>query len=244
MRTRGSAGPPPRGGNLPGMTSWGWVSMTWYCSMNASWASFQFTGQAACVPPLGPHRLDLPGIEDGGERLDALAQGRGVVVEVDPCTPAPRLGPHRDEVEVFGLQVVLGEGLGLGDEGVRPVRAVAPPVERADESGLAPAPALGDPDPTMPAGVLEGSHAEVLGAHHDDRLVEELVLDEIVRLRDLLEPAGHLPDPGPQQFGLHLVEVRVEVALLAGPVRELEWRRAPGVPTTSDPRSPRRPPSS
>ena len=39
--------------------------------------------------------------------------------------------------------------------------------------------------------------------------------------RDLLEPARHLPDPGPEQLGLHLVEVRVEVALLAGPVGEL-----------------------
>ena len=27
------------------MTSWGWVSTTWYCSMNASSASFQFTGR-------------------------------------------------------------------------------------------------------------------------------------------------------------------------------------------------------
>ena len=27
------------------MTSWGWVSITWYCSMNASSASFQFTGR-------------------------------------------------------------------------------------------------------------------------------------------------------------------------------------------------------
>ena len=71
------------------------------------------------------------------------------------------------------------------------------------------------------AGVLERPHTHVLGAHHDDRLVEELVLDEVAGLGDLLEPAGHLPDPRPEQLGLHLVEVRVEVALLGDPVGEL-----------------------
>ena len=51
-----------------------------------------------------------------------------------------------------------------------------------------------------------------------DRLVEELVLHEVARLGDLLEPAGHLPDPRPQLLGFHRVEVRVEVALLGDPV--------------------------
>ena len=83
-----------------------------------------------------------------------------------------------------------------------------------------PAP-LDDLDAAMAARVLERAHAHVVGAQHDDRLVEELVLDEVARLRDLLEPARHLPDPRPQQLGLHRVEVRVEVALLADPVREL-----------------------
>ena len=73
----------------------------------------------------------------------------------------------------------------------------------------------------MAADVLERAHPHVVGAQHDDRLVEDLVLDEVVRLRDLLEPARHLPDARPQQLGFHLVEVRVEVALLGNPVREL-----------------------
>ena len=82
-------------------------------------------------------------------------------------------------------------------------------------------PTLDDPDAAMAAGVLEGPHAQVVGAQHDDRLVEDLVLDEVARLRDLLEPARHLPDPRPQQLGLHLVEVGVEVALLGNPVGDL-----------------------
>ncbi len=81
--------------------------------------------------------------------------------------------------------------------------------------------ALDDLDAAMPACVLERAHTHVGGAQHDDRLIEDLVLDEIVRLGKLLEPARHLPHPRPQQFGLHRVEVRVVVALLARPVREL-----------------------
>ena len=128
----------------------------------------------------------------------------------------------------------------LRDGGVLAVEAVAPPVERAREPALARPATLDDPDAAMAAGVLERAHAHVVGAQHDDRLIEDLVLDEVARLRDLLEPARHLPDPRPQQLGLHRVEVGVEVALLAEPGPGTPSRRAPGVPTTSDPRSPRR----
>ena len=200
-------------------------------------------GEPARVPPLGAQRLHLPRVEDRGERLDALPQRRRVVVEVDPRAPAPHLAPHRHEVDVVRLQVVLGERLALRDEGVRAVEAVAPAVERAGEPALARPAALDDPDAAVAAGVLERAHAHVVGAHHDDRLVEDLVLDEVVRLRDLLEPARHLPDPRPEQLGLQLVEVRVVVALLAAPGPGPPSRRAPGAPTTSDPRSPRRAPA-
>src|SRR5438445_7963 len=80
-------------------------------------------------------------------------------------------------------------------------------------------PTLHEPDAPMAARVLEGPHGHVLGAQHDDRLITELVLDEVVRRGDLLEPARHLPDPRPQQLDLQLVEVGVEVALLANAVR-------------------------
>ena len=94
-------------------------------------------------------------------------------------------------------------------------------MERADEPALAGSATLDDPDAAMAARVLECPHAQVISAHHNDRLIENLVLDEVVWLRDLLEPAGHLPDPRPQEIDFHLVEVRVEIALLARPVREL-----------------------
>ena len=106
---------------IPGMTSCGCVSTTWYCSWNACCGELPVHREPAGVPPLGPQRLDLPRVEDGGDRLDALPQRRRVVVEVDPRAPAPHLAPHRRQVDVAGLQVVLGERPPLRDVGVRAV---------------------------------------------------------------------------------------------------------------------------
>ena len=125
-----------------------------------------------------------------------------------------------------GSQVVLGERLPPRDGGVLAVEAVAPPVERAGEPVLARPSALRRPcTPRWRQAFWNAAHPHVVGAQHDDRLIEELVLDEVARLRDLLEPARHLPDPRPQQLDLHLVEVGVEVALLGNPVRELRVHR-------------------
>ncbi len=203
------------------MTSCGWACTTWYASTNASIGELPVHGKAARVPRLGPQRLHLPRVEDRGGRLHALPHRWRVVVEVDPRAPAPHLAPHRREIEVARLQVVLREGLPPRDRGVRAVRAVAPTVERAREPALAgPAP-LHELHAPVAAGVLERRDPHVVGAEHDDRLVEELVLHEVARPGDLLEPARHLPDARPQQLGLHRVEVRVEVALLGDPVPEL-----------------------
>ena len=152
---------------------------------------------------------------------------------------------HRTGVRSMssGCRLCSANVFALRDVGVRAVEAVAPAVERAGEPALARPATLDDLDAAVAARVLERPHLHVVGAHHDDRLVEDLVLDEVARLRDLLEPARHLPDPGPQQLALHRVEVRVEVALLAARGPGPPSRRAPGVPTTSDPRSPRRAPS-
>ncbi len=94
-------------------------------------------------------------------------------------------------------------------------------MERADEPARTRTAALGDADPAVPAGVLERSHPKVLGAHHDDRLVEDLVLGEVTWLGDLLQAAGHLPDPGPQVLGLQPIEVRVEISLFGHAVEDL-----------------------
>ena len=44
MKVAGSKAAGSLGAKRLGMTSSGWVSITWYCSKNASWASFQLTG--------------------------------------------------------------------------------------------------------------------------------------------------------------------------------------------------------
>ena len=221
MNTRGSSGAPLRGGYLPGMTSSGCVSTTWYCSTNASSASFQFTGRRhayhCSVRSDSTFHASMM-VANGSMHCRNGGASSSRLIHAHPPHTSHRTG---DEVDVVRLQVVLGERLAPRDGGVRAVDAVAPAVERAGEPALARPSALDDLDAPMAAGVLERAHAHVVGAQHDDRLIEELVLDEIVRLRDLLEPARHLPDARPQQLDLHLVEVGVEVALLANPVREL-----------------------
>ena len=99
-RTRGTASgrtSRPWPGSGRGSRSCGCVSSTWYCSTNASSASFQLTGSRNGVPPLGAHRLELPRVHDRGERLDAVPQRWRARVEVDPGAAAPqsRTAPAR-----------------------------------------------------------------------------------------------------------------------------------------------------
>ena len=238
MKACGSNGVPSRIPKRVGMTSCGCVCTTWYISTNASMASFQFTGRrhayhfsARIDSTFHASRVVAAGSRDsrtGGASWSKL-------IHAHPPHISHRTGI---EVEVVLHEVVLGERPPLRDRGVLAVEPVAPPVERALEPACAGPTALDDLDATMAAGVLERDDAHVVGAQDDDRLVEELVLDEVVRLRDLLEPAGHLPDPRPQLLGLHRVEVRVEVALLGDPVGVLHRVGHGRVPTTSAPRPP------
>ena len=182
--------------------------------------------QQARFPPLGAQRRDLPLVVPGGERLDAVAQRRGVVVEVDPRAAAPELAPHRREGEIVGAQIVFVELLGAQHEGVLAVETPAPAVERADEAASRPA-ALHQLHAAVAAGVVVGADGGGVDAHHDDGLVEDLVLDEVAGFGDLLEPARHLPDARPEQLGLQRVELRVVVPLLGDPVHGLDrpWHR-------------------
>src|SRR5262245_2147246 len=77
----------------------------------------------------------------------------------------------------------------------------------------------------MAARVLERQDAEVVGPYDDRGLIEDLVFDEVARGGDLLESARHLPDTRPQSLDLQLVELRVEIPLLANPVPVLHCMR-------------------
>ena len=98
----------------PGMRSCGWVSSTWYCSTNASCASFQFTGrrQAYHHSARSDSTFQASRIVAAGSMLSR--SGEGVVVEVDPGAAAPGLAADGPQVEVAGLEVVLGERLACG----------------------------------------------------------------------------------------------------------------------------------
>src|SRR4029077_1615971 len=106
------------------------------------------------------------------------------------------------------------EHAGLKHIGIGAVQAVAPAVERADESGVAGAVALDDLDGPVTTGVEV--RLDLVGGcpDDDDRLVEDLVLGEVARLRDLLEAACHLPYPRPEQLGFQGKEVGIVVPLL------------------------------
>src|SRR5947208_3655906 len=85
--------------------------------------------------------------------------------------------------------------------------APPPAVERAGEPRLAAPPSLRYSDTAVTAGVLERADVALTGAHDDDGLVQELVLREVERPRDLLQPARHLPGAGPQPLRLEPVEL-------------------------------------
>ena len=63
----------------------------------------------------------------------------------------------------------------------------------------------------MPTRIVERLNPG-LGADHDDRSVEYLVLDIIPDLSHLLEPAGHLPDVRPELFTLEIEEGLIVVS--------------------------------
>src|SRR6185369_17805952 len=99
---------------------------------------------------------------------------------------------------------VLVELVGAKHEGALAVETPAPTVERADEATAGPA-ALHQLHPAVATGVVVGADGGGVDPHHDDRLVENLVLDEVAGFRDLLEPARHLPDPRPEELGLQRI---------------------------------------
>ena len=112
--------------------------------------------EQARLPPLGAQRSDLPFVVLGGERLDAVAQRRRAVVEVDPRAAAPQLaaGPARGRDR--RRQVAFVERLGAQHEGVLAVETPAPAVERADEAAARPA-ALDELHAAVAAGVVVGA---------------------------------------------------------------------------------------
>src|SRR5204862_5556377 len=156
-------------------------------------------------PPAPPvaHVLQLERVEQGGRGLQVVAQRLALRVHVEPDPAAPGAGP-----DLLQAGLLTGEAAGpvlaLGDAGVLAVEVVAPSVEAADEL-----PAVAAGVPGARRGVDQAAapvRADVVvrpdllgaGADHDEGVVHDLVGQVVADLRDLLHPAGLLPDPGPQ----------------------------------------------
>ena len=151
-----------------GMTSSGWVSITWYCSKKASWASFQLTGSLKA----SHHSVRMAStfqasrmLAKGSMQLRSGGAPGSRLIHAQPPQTSQRTGTRSMSPAV---EVVLGEGLGPRHEGVLAVEAVAPAVEGAGEAALEGAPALDDLDAAVAARVLIGRHLVSDGAHHDD----------------------------------------------------------------------------
>src|SRR5579862_1685972 len=83
------------------------------------------------------------------------------------------------------------------DEGVLAIDVPSPAVETTGEVLGMPA-AAGQPPPPVGTDVVEGPNLVGRRARHEDRLIEDVVGDEIADPGDLLLPAGHLPDLAPE----------------------------------------------
>ena len=228
MKARGSNGVAvARPVARAGMTSCGCVCTTWYCSTNASSASFQFTGRRHAY-----HHSVRSDSTFHASRIVAAGsmhspQRRGVVVEVDPRAAAPHLAPHRRRGRCRpAARLCSANVLPLRDAGVRAVEAVAPAVERAGEPARARPAALDDLDAAVAAGVLERAHAHVVGAH---------TMTDWSRISYSTKSCGcgisssrHAicQTRGHSSSASICVEVRVEVALLGDPVGDAPSRRA------------------
>ena len=90
--------------------------------MNASVASFQFTGSRHAFHHSVRSDSTFHASCLDGDRLDALAQRWCAVVEVDPRASAPQLAPNRDKAEIVGAEVVFVEDLRRSTKVLAPSR--------------------------------------------------------------------------------------------------------------------------
>ena len=67
---------------------------------------------------------------------------------------------------------------------------------------------------TVRADIVMGFDPVGRGAHHHDGILENVIDHKIPDFRDFLLAAGHLPDMGPQAFGLKGSKILTEIDIL------------------------------
>jgi hypothetical protein len=154
--------------------------------------------------------VEVIGGQERGERIEILLEGRGVRTEADPHESTPAVDPHPAQPHVRRDRVEL---LTIDDFDERSVQVVAPGVIATTDAALGEtAGALSQPGAAVETGVVEGSDGLGVGADDEDGLVADEVLAEVADVGDLLLPAGHLPDTGPQSFELQGRELGARIA--------------------------------
>ena len=154
----------------------------------------------------------MAGIHPLGDRAKAVAQARGIVVEIDEGAARPLFDPHRHEIDFGALENAFIEQLAGENKGVLALAVVAPAMERADEAFLAAvARAMRQPHAAVTAGILERFHP-VLGVDHDHRVLEDIIQRIVAHLGDFFQAAGHLPDMRPELLLLQFEECGIVIA--------------------------------
>jgi hypothetical protein len=92
-------------------------------------------------------------------------------------------------------------------------------MEPAEEPALLSLRLLDDPPAAMLADVIERLDLRRRGPDHDDRLVVDLVRDEITDLGDFLLATHHVPDARPETLFLEARNVRAYVPVGRNEVR-------------------------
>ncbi len=158
--------------------------------------------------PFVAHVLQAERVENFGGGEQEVGQRLAVGIHVDPQPAAPGVDPDGSKVGVVGCESVLPVLL-FADMRARAVEAIGPAVKAADKrlsgSGAGVLGALGRVD-QAPAAV----HADVVvcvefplaGAHHDDRVVENVVGQVTAHIGQLLHATDLLPNLAPQPVAL------------------------------------------
>jgi hypothetical protein len=154
------------------------------------------------LAPLVAHLLELEGVEDRCGGFEILAQGRGVRIHVDENPAAPRVHRHSLEARTLVRERTLPVGF-VELERALAVQIVPPAVEAADEQLSAATCAVTTGRRIHQTSAAVGAHV-VIGlnrigrsAHHDDRVIADVVREKVADIRDFLDAPGVLPHSRP-----------------------------------------------
>ena len=125
-------------------------------------------------------------------------------------TQPAQVSRPRTGVSVKSLRSICGKSHSEVMPRKLPSRVPAEAVKRTDEAGSVAGPVAKAAAPVAADVVVR---PDAFGsAHHDDRVAADVIDPVVAHLGNLLLPAGHLPDPGPEALHLQVMEGLAGVA--------------------------------